>query len=148
FPEAGQVFRGEPGGADDGVYALLGTPGEVQSGGVEVGEVDHHGRCLGEVLGSSGYLDVEGYTGDAAERLTGRARVDGGHQFQCGIVGHRPTDGGTHLPGGPEDADRDAIDHQRSSRVNPPGGVAAGGGGAGAAGAAAGAGGASAAGGA
>ena len=65
-PELVQALVGEPGGADDGVDALLDAPGQVVQHGVRVGEVDDDRGGLG---GLSVIAQVEG--GDQLQPVGG-----------------------------------------------------------------------------
>ena len=43
--------------------------------------------------------------GDAFDRVAGAARIDGGHENEFGVSGHRRADGATHPPCGSVDPD-------------------------------------------
>ena len=96
----------EAGGADDGVDAVVGAPAGVGAGGVERGEVDGH------LDAASAMTSAIGGDGDARRPPRRRGRIDGGHQLEIGVAGHRRAHRGPHAAAGPEDphADRHGPD--------------------------------------
>jgi hypothetical protein len=92
-----EVVVGEPGGAHDRVDAVLGHPGQVLPRRLHVGEVDHHLRAgVGERLRARGEPEVGVHLGDLAQVEPGVVGIDGSHELELGVVGHRLADRGAH----------------------------------------------------
>ena len=89
---------------------MLGEPGEVLPGRVDLGEVDDHlDAGLEQRLGVGRHLERQVEPGDLAQVEPGVVRVDGGHQLELGVVGHRPAHGATHAPACAEHTDASAV---------------------------------------
>src|SRR5262249_40382892 len=103
-PEPVEVVIVEPGGADHGVDAPLGQPRQRHPGGGGDGEVDDDVD-----VGCRQSLQLAPDEHAAGDDVAAVVRVDGGHEVEVGVAGHRLAHRAPHAPPGADDADADRV---------------------------------------
>ena len=95
-------------GADHGVDAGVGQPGQVLAGRVDLGEVDGHvDPGIEHRLGAGRHLQGQVDADHLAQVEPGVERIDGHGQLELGVVRDGLAHRGAHASACPEDTDPD-----------------------------------------